>query len=158
MKNVASILQRTFRGEKHFFQANEGKVIPFTVVITPLIYSWLNPTKWIFSCFRVVSTSTTSTTYKSLSVLRFRSTFSIFFSRSWQNCLRQNAVEDMTFASVDRPCLFVMVKHSTFAHALYHTLHVMITEELMSSFLGQWVWSREDKGEREGIPHTHPIP
>ena len=79
VKNVASILQRTFRGEKHFFQANEGKVIPFTVVITPLIYSWLNPTKWIFSCFRVVSTSITSTSYKSLSVLRFRSTFSIFF-------------------------------------------------------------------------------
>ena len=78
-ENVASILQRTFRGEKHFFQANEGKVIPFTVVITPLIYSWLNPTKWIFSCFRVVSTSITSTSYKSLSVLHFRSTFSIFF-------------------------------------------------------------------------------
>ena len=78
-KDVASILQRTFRGEKHFFQANEGKVIPFTVVITPLIYSWLNPTKWIFSCFRVVSTSITSTSYKSLSVLRFRSTFSTFF-------------------------------------------------------------------------------
>ena len=35
---------------------------------------------WIFySCFRVVSSSTTSTTYKPLSVLRFRSTFSIFF-------------------------------------------------------------------------------
>ena len=37
VKNVASILQRTFRGEKPFFQANEGKVIPFSMVITPLI-------------------------------------------------------------------------------------------------------------------------
>ena len=33
--NVASILQRTFLGEKHFFQATEGKVIPFIMVITP---------------------------------------------------------------------------------------------------------------------------
>ena len=35
--NVASILQRTFLGEKHFFQANEEKVIPFIIVITPFI-------------------------------------------------------------------------------------------------------------------------
>ena len=36
--NVASNKQpRTFLGEKHFFQANEGKVIPFIIVITPLI-------------------------------------------------------------------------------------------------------------------------
>ena len=84
VKNVASILQRTLRGEKHFFQANEGKVIPFTVVITPLIYSWLNPTKWIFSCFRVVFTSITSTSYKSLSVLRVSFHFlHLFFWRSW---------------------------------------------------------------------------
>lgn len=29
-----------------------------------------------------------------------------------------------------------MVKHDTFANALYYTLHVMITEEQMSSFVG----------------------
>ena len=118
VKNVASILQRTFRGEKHFFQANEGKVIPFTVVITPLIYSWLNPTKWIFSCFRVVSTSITSTSYKSLSVLRFRSTFSIFFFGEADTFLPQNSVEDMTFVSVDRPCLFVPKPPSPFSLTL----------------------------------------
>ena len=118
VKNVASILQRTFRGEKHFFQANEGKVIPFTVVITPLIYSWLNPTKWIFSCFRVVSTSITSTSYKSLSVLRFRSTFSIFFFGEADTFLPQNSVEDMTFVSVDRPCLFVSKPLSPFSLTL----------------------------------------
>ena len=87
------------------------------------------------SCFRVVSTSTTSTSYKSLPFLRFRSIFSIFF-RGADRILSQNAVEDMTFVSVDRPCLFVMVRHNTFAHALQHTLHVMITEEQMSSFVG----------------------
>ena len=42
----------------------------------------------------------------------------------------------MTFASIDRPCLFVMVKRNTFAHAQQHTLHVIITEEQMSSFVG----------------------
>ena len=25
-------------------------------------------------------------------------------------------------------------------------------------FLFNQFWSREDKGDREGIPHTHPIP
>ena len=71
-------------------------MIPFIIVITPLIvfvgirsfrpYSWLNHTKWIFSCFFAsYPASTTSTSYKSLSVLRFRSTFSIFSSQSWQN-------------------------------------------------------------------------
>ena len=71
-------------------------MIPFIIVITPLIvfvgirsfrpYSWLNHTKWIFSCFFAsYPASTTSTSYKSLSVLRFRSPFSIFSSQSWQN-------------------------------------------------------------------------
>ena len=32
MKNFASILHRTFLGEKHFLQANEGKVITFIIV------------------------------------------------------------------------------------------------------------------------------
>jgi len=88
-----------------------------------------------FSCFRVLSTSNTSTSYKSLSVLRFRSTFFIFF-RGADRILPQNAVEDMTFASDDSPCLFVMAKYNTFEHALQQTLHVMITEEQMSSFVG----------------------
>ena len=87
--NVASILQRTFLWEKHFFQANEGKVIPFIIVITPLIVFVTESHEVNFSCFRVVSASTTSTTYKSLSVLRFRSTFSIFFLQTLTEFFRK---------------------------------------------------------------------
>ena len=32
VENVASILQRTFLGEKHFLQANEEKVVTFIIV------------------------------------------------------------------------------------------------------------------------------
>ena len=129
-ENVASILQRTFRGEKHFFQANEGKVIPF--IITPLIVFVTKSHEMNFGCFRVVSTSITQISYKSLSVLRFRSTFSIFFFRGADRILPQNVVEDMTCASVDCPCLFVMVKHNTqylCARTVAYTLHVMIIRE-----------------------------
>ena len=37
VKNVASILQRTFLGEKHFLESNERKVTTFTIVVTPFV-------------------------------------------------------------------------------------------------------------------------
>ena len=68
-------------GKNIFFQANEGTVIPFIIVITPLVVY----RDWIHEMHFQLFSSITSTSYKSLSVLRFGSTFSIFFSRSWQN-------------------------------------------------------------------------
>ena len=88
VKNIASILQLTFLGEKHFLQANEGKVITFIIGNNyyHVIYRIRDSIpRNEFSRFLVVSTSTTSTSYKSLAVLCVRSTFSIFLSWSSQN-------------------------------------------------------------------------
>ena len=94
------------RGKTFFPSKRRESNIPFIIVITPLIVFVTESHEVNFICFRVLSTSNTSTSYKSLSVLRFRSTFFIFF-RGADRILPQNAVEDMTFASDDSLCLFV---------------------------------------------------
>ena len=94
------------RGKTFFPSERRESNIPFIIVITPLIVFVTESHEMNFSCFRVLSTSNTSTSYKSLSVLHFRSTFFIFF-RGADRILPENTVEDMTFASDNSPCLFI---------------------------------------------------
>ena len=94
------------RGKTFFPSERRESNIPFIIVITPLIVFVTESHEMNFSCFRVLSTSNTSTSYKSLSVLHFRSTFFICFCGA-DRILPQNAVEDMIFASDNSPCLFI---------------------------------------------------
>ena len=140
-----SSCHRTFLGEKHFLQANEGKVNTFIVVNNyHAIHSIRDsiPTKWIFSCFRVVSSWTTSTSYKSLSVLRFRSTLiSPSSFRGAHRILKQKAVEDMTFV-----CARVVACTPCNDHWRANVL-----------ICGQWVWYAQSKLDDLQIPDSREV-
>ena len=108
VKNIASILQLTFLGEKHFLQANEGKVITFIVVNNyHAIHSIRdsiprNEFLAVFSSYPVQQPP--HHTNPCLFCVFVPLTPSSF--RGAHGILPQKAVEDMTFASVECPRIF----------------------------------------------------
>ena len=103
-----SSCHRTFLGEKHFLQVNEGKVITFIVVNNyHAIHSIRdsiprNEFLAIFASYPVQQPPHQTNpclfcVFVPLSPSSFRGAHRI---------LPQKAVEDMTFVSVDCPCLF----------------------------------------------------
>ena len=108
VKNVASILQLTFLGDKHFPQANEGKVITFIIVnnyhAIRRIRVSIPRNEFLTVCASYALKQPPHHTnpcqfcvFVPLSPFSFRGAHRI---------LPQKAAEDMTVVSKDCPCLF----------------------------------------------------